>query len=262
MLNKKYYQIQIVNNQTGEIIQDKDINNSNMTDYTKQVLRRYGEAKFKYKNTDTTISVLRFENNNVKTMYQKVYHSEKNDEQENLESSETILMLYQKINAISDQLLAREKDIFHREAIYDKQQDILLHTLENLKRKNIYEMTKEEKDKILQIAVDIQDIRNQRRAIKNEGRIFDSLRSKGLINKFSNINSQIYKTCTIKMKQCENTSIKCKTGQENKLNKYKEIPYKNFKDRIRIMKEMQRKFQNVRYDNSKKIVFCYDSLYK
>ena len=42
MLNKKYYQIQIVNNQTGEIIQDKNINNSNMTDYTKQVLRLYG----------------------------------------------------------------------------------------------------------------------------------------------------------------------------------------------------------------------------
>lgn len=267
MLNKKYYQIQIVNNQTGEIIQDKNINNSNMTDYTKQVLRQYGEAKFKYKNTDTTISVLRFEDGNVKTMYQKVYHSEQNDESiEDVFNTENIYEICNDLCLAIKKFTNQAKNLskVNDKLInaYNKKQDVILHKFDNLPQKNKYELTNEDTNKYLDIAIDIQAIRSNRRDIKNQKKLTDFLRSKNILTRLNNINNTILlKKDSIE--QFNKNAIKqWNTGQIDLTKKYVEIPYKNFKDRVKIIANLQSKYGKITYDSSKKIIIAYNKCAK
>ena len=258
----EYYDIKVTNIENSSIekisiLNDEKVDKANY----KQMLEVYRGIKEDYKNQNVIIDFYGVSNDStMNILYEKRFDIISNSNE--LNADDNMISLCEQLNYVCDKINNKQKQISNQKAIYDKRQDILLHQLENLQRKNLYELNEQEKENMLKIAIDIQDIRNQRREVKNESSVFDSLRSRGLITKINNLNNQIHKICFSKIEQLNDTMKKCKQGNEKKLNKYEEIPYKDFKDRIRIMKEMQNKFDAVRYDESKKVVFCYDKLNK
>jgi hypothetical protein len=225
----------------------------------KQMLDVYRIIKEQYKNDNVTIDFYGVDDKStMKILYEKELGKNNNTDIK-VETSENVIDLCKQLNDICEKFNNKQEQITNQRAIFDKHQDLLLHKLENLKKKNIYELNDQEKENILQIAINIQDIRLQRRETKDEQRVLQSMKDKKFINKLNQLNKQMNVFCSNKFDQLNQVKQHCRQGKINKSMEYKEIPYKDFKERINIMKQMQQRFEQVRYDENKKIVFCYNN---
>lgn len=128
----------------------------------RQMLEVYRAIKEQYKNDNVTIDFYGVDDKStMKILYEKKLGKSDNTDIE-VETSENVIDLCKQLNDICKKFNNKQEQINNQRAIFDKHQDLLLHKLENLKRKNIYELNDQEKENILQIAINIQDIRLQR----------------------------------------------------------------------------------------------------
>lgn len=255
----QYYDIKVTNNINNSIesislLNKEDVDKSNY----RQMLDIYRNIKEQYKNDNVTIDFYGIDDNStMKILYEKKFNTD------DIGDIETSIDLCNQLNELCDKINKRGKQLSNIQAICDKKEDRLLHKLENLERKNMYELTEDEKNNIIQLALDIQSIRIKRRDVKNEQRIHGGFKHKNLINNLLEINNKIHISCIARNDYINRIKQKCKTKLNNvRSMECREVPYKNFKERINIMKDMQKKFDQVRYDEDKKIVFCYNNCRK
>lgn len=256
----KYYNIQIVNNQTGKIIKNEDVNGLKIISYN-DVLKKYSNLKYDYRNTDTTISVLRFENDNVKTMYQKIYHSIENQEDKRETIYDICTELDNNINKFLDKfedakLLSRQL-----QSAYDKKNDLIQHYFDNLSEladKSKDQLNEQQKDDMLNISMDVLKARVQRRSVKNEKQLMDDLVKNDLIHQLKLIKDKIKIEKKMTIYKNNKTAEKWVNKEVNLENKYIEVPYHNFKERIRIIAKLEKKYDKVTYNGEDKKIIAYN----
>lgn len=250
----QYYEIKVINNidlsEENITIMDKEkIDKSNW----KQMLEKYREIKEEYKGQYVTIKFLGVSNNStVKIIHEKVY-SQKID---------TLSDLINHLDVLINQFKNRNKHLSEMQGVYDSKQQSLLHYIGAMHGKDIYEMT--DKDKIDRLIVfnELQANYFDRRENKNEINLLKSIKDKGLLVSLINVNRALNET---KEKIYLSNIKKFKESKKEPLNNknkfIKEIPYKNFKDRIKIMKELEQKYEKITYDENKKICIGRNTVY-
>lgn len=256
----KYYNIQVVNNQTGEIIKNEKINGLKIISYN-EVLKKYSNLKYDYKDTDTTISVLRFENDNVKTMYQKVFHSMENQ----MDKRETIYDICTELDNNINKFLDKFEDVKllsrQLQSAYDKKNDLIQHYFDNLSGladKSKDQLDERQKDNILNISMDILKARVQRRNVKNEKQLIDDLVKNDLIHQLKLIKDKIKIEKKMTIYKNNKTAEKWVNKEVNLENKYIEVPYHNFKERVRIIAKLEKKYDKVTYNGKDKKILAYN----
>mgnify|MGYP000948403409 CR=1 FL=1 len=257
----QYYDIRVINNinnsvESISLLNKEEVDKSNY----KQMLDVYRIIKEQYKNDNVTIDFYGVDDKStMKILYEKKFtFSDNGDNEDN--GTETTIDLCKQLNDLCGKISNINENLSNSESICDKKQNMLLHRLENLKKKNIYELSNDEKNIIIQIALDIQTVRIRRREIKNERKIYQGFTHKNLFHDLLEINNRIYTSCVTRNNQINYISQQCKKKLNNvRSMEHREIPYKSFKERINIMRQMQKKFDQVRYDEDKKIVFCYNN---
>lgn len=149
-------------------------------------------------------------------------------------------------------LLKKEKALMEKQSLCDKQISVILHNLEA----DFYK-TKDEK---LEAFHSMVKFRKQKRIAKNEYTYIVTLQRKGYFDMVdtNKVNSSI--------EMIDNNKSKEKTIQEKiKRNGYpnsvKIFAYKNDKERISLMKQLQAKYDKVIRDESKMTYSCYNNSY-
>lgn len=252
-----YYDIKIINNLDNSIENINIYNKKkiNKSDY-KEMLDAYRNIKNRYKDQNVTIDFCGIsDDSTITVMWKKelnIYNNRNN-----------IYNLLEQLNLVVKQIINRNEYVFTSQGIYDSKEQKELHKIEDMERKNKYEMSQEDIDKRLEIFNNIQSNRIDRRYIKEEKNVLKAIKGRGMLTSLININRDIQKSKVIINKKNFDTRVKCHTNPEKMAeNLYKEIPYENFEDRNKIMKELQRKYKNVIYDKERKICIGRNKIYQ
>lgn len=252
----QYYDIKVVNNLDGSteninLLNEDKVDKSNY----KKMLKVYREIKEQYKNENVTIDFMGVANDStMNVMYKKEYNI--------YGKEETIFDLCDDLNDVIQKFKIVKEQSQDLQGTYDKKQDKELHRLDHLKKKNEYELTNEEKNNLLKIAINIQAIRNDRRINKNEQTLICSLMEVGTWDKLFSLNDMIQgkkNKFISKNNKIEQAYLQNKID-ESKM--YKEIPYKDFKDRMQVMKKLQKQFKKIKYDEKRHVCIGYNTIYK
>ena len=252
----QYYDIKVINNLDGSteninLLNEDKVDKSNY----KKMLEVYREIKEQYKDENVTIDFCGVaDDSTMNVMYKKelnIYNDKNN-----------IYNLIDRLNDTVNNIIDRNKYLLGLEGIYASKEQKELHKIEDMKKKNIYEMSQEDIDERLQIFNNIQCNRVDRRYAKEEGNVLKSIKGRGTLTSLININRDIQKSKEIISQKNLNTKIECHANPEKMAERlYKEVPYKDFKDRIKIMKELQKKYSKVVYDKEKKICIGRNNVY-
>lgn len=253
-----HYDIKIVNNlnRTTEdisLLNEEKVDKSNY----KQMLEVYREIKEQYKDQDVTIDFCGVaDDSSMKVMWNKQYKP--------YDERESIFELCNELNTIVQKFKIIKMDSQDLQGVYDKKEDKELHNLDSLKKKNKYELTEKEKDDLLRIAINLQAIRSDRRYNKYELNLVKSLVDVKAWTKLFSLNDLIQEKKNKFTVKNENNKQLYSGNKIDKSKMYKEIHYKDFKDRIRIMKELKEKdhFEKITYDDRKCICIGYNKIYK
>ena len=251
-----YYDIKVINNLDGSIeninmLNEEKVDKSNY----KQMLEVYRDIKEQYKDEDVTIDFCGVANDSsIKVLYKKELNT--------YNCKNNIYNLINQLNEIVNKIIKRNKYLLSLKSIYDSKEQRELHKIEDIEKKNIYEMSKQDIEKRLQIFNNIQSNRVDRRCAKEEENVLKCIKGRGTLTSLININKDIQKSKGIIFQKNLNTKNKCHANPEEMAEKlYKEVHYKDFKDRIRIMKELQKNFSKVIYDKDRKLCIGRNSIY-
>lgn len=237
----QYYVIQVKyhNGDVEELNTAKakeDINNSSY----KEMLKVYNEVKELYKDKECDILFCGVgQDGNLGILFTKECKKAKE------KNVDYILDTLLELNKIFEK---RFKFIGNQRGLLDKQLDALEHKIEN-KGKNINIKEKE------QIFDELWDIRDLRRNRKIEGvsmsELKNSIFTDVLLKNLKNIKKARNTLCE-KKEKIRNGEIIPKNLEVH------EFQYKDFKDRIRLMQEIQKQFNKITYDDTKKKIYAYN----
>lgn len=252
----QYYDIKVVNNLNGSteninLLNEDKVDKSNY----KKMLEVYRGIKEQYKDQDVTIDFMGVtDDSTMNVMYKKEYSI--------YGKKETIFDLCNDLDDIIQKFKIVKEQSQDLQGTYDKKQDKELHRLDHLKKKNEYELTDKERNNLLKIAINIQAIRSDRRDNKNEQELICSLTDVGIWGKLFPLNDMMQE----KKNKFVSKNNKIKQAYlQNKIDEskmYKEIPYKDFKDRMQIMKKLGKQFKKVNYDEKRHMCMGYNKIYK
>jgi hypothetical protein len=254
MYERKYqkYSIKIkyLNGDTENI----SYQNYNENDY-KDMLQLYNETKEHYKNDCVTINFIGItEDGKLEILFQKKIINEKElkikeeaDLIESFSSNELINQINELVNIIGKKQL-RENEKCN---ILNKKQDLLLHQIEDLDKSKFTDKEK------LELLDKLHLIRKQRREAKNNYAVLSYFTTNFDLGKFKKVTYET-KTKVIQeeAKEKKITPLTPEIIEEKRI--MKEIPYKNFKERINLIKQLQSKYDKVYYNDSKMVVTCYN----
>lgn len=250
-----YYDIKVVNNLNGStenisMLNKEKVDKSNY----KQMLEVYRDIKEQYKNENVTIDFMGVANDStIKVMWNKEYNL--------CNKKETIFDLCNELNEIVQKFKTNKEESQDLQGVYTKKEDIELHKLDNLKKKNEYELTEQERNNLLKIAINLQAIRSDRRCNKNEQQLIGSLININAWSKLFALNNIIQEKKNKFVKK--DNKIK-QAYLQNKIDNskmYKEICYKDFKDRMQIMQKLQKQFKKITYDEKRRVCIGYNTIY-
>jgi predicted FMN-binding regulatory protein PaiB len=166
--------------------------------------------------------------------------------------------LKQDVNYIANDIskkiqLLKDKWFYHSDLIngLTKKEDVKLHELEGIKK--IKFISEEERNIIrLKIAIELEDIRNERRWHKDQLSIINKLQEKKIGDKEINFThlSNIFKI-TINKPQMK--PLNMKIAEELKI--YKEEP---IKDKIKQIEKLKRNFDKIIIDEADNRLICYN----
>ncbi|MBN3352018.1 hypothetical protein CF086_17120 [Clostridium botulinum] len=226
------------------------------------MLKLYKDVKEEYKNESVTINFVgKTENGELRILFQKEIINKDTELKEyakkvvNTNTEDIIKNIYSSFKMLNDKRKYNNEQI----SICDKEQDILLHKIEHFKN----ELGDELK---ISIFNKIQEIRIQRRKFKEDldkcgktnGKLCNYINQKngGLTTeKFENLLEQILQSI-INGNNKQYEFLTDEKVEEFKI--MKKVRYKDFKDRIRLTKELQKEYDKVYYDNSKMEITCYN----
>lgn len=250
-----YYDIKVVSNLDGStenisMLNEEKVDKSNY----KQMLEVYREIKEQYKNENVTIDFMGVaDDSTIKVMWNKEYNL--------CNKKETIFDICDELNEVVQKFKTNKEESQNLLGAYNKKEDIELHKLDNLEKKNEYELTKQERNNLLKIAINLQAIRSDRRCNKNEQQLIGSLININAWSKLFSLNNIIQQKKDKFIKK--NNKIK-QAYLQNKIDNhkmYKEVCYKDFKDRIQIMQKLQKQFKKVKYDEKRRVCIGYNTIY-
>ena len=218
-----------------------------MIDFYHNVLNTY-----KLKNVDK----IRFQgidkNNQIHVFFTKEIANEKDLDENKYTSMDNMEILKEMLDLIST-LNAREvNDMKDMKSIWDKKQDILLHQMENFDLAEFNEEIKlEEKIKLFD---QMQNIRKERRKLKNDIGTLTDIKHKVNLDDLKNNLNEIFKRRVGRI-----TKARFLTDELiEELHIMKEVDYKNNKERIAYMKQLQNKYDKVVNDEPHRKLICYN----
>lgn len=251
----QYYDIKVISNLDGStenisMLNEEKVDKSNY----KQMLEVYRDIKEQYKNENVTIDFMGVaDDSTIKVMWNKEYSL--------YNKKETIFDICDELNEVVQKFRINKEESQNLQGAYDKKEDKQLHKLDHLKKKNEYELTEKEKSDLLKLVINLQAIRADRRDNKNEQGLICSLNDVDALTKLFSLNDIIQNKKNKLI--AKNNNFK-QAYQDNKVDEskmYKEVYYKNHKDRIGIMKELQKQFKKITYDEKKHVCIGYNTIY-
>lgn len=254
---RKYeeYKIKItyLNGDTEEL-NYKGINTSNY----KEMLKLYKDIKEQYKEESVVIDFLGITNTGeLGILFTKEIKGKDYLDKQELEMTEEEIL--KDIQRKMTLLYKRKDETINKLNAVNKKQDILLHQIESLPSKTNNNI----KIKMLN---ELQEIRKNRRYLKNKKNDLTSLNI--IIDNFkilSNINTLTKYILDKKQKsvlQEQQFNFDKIEKVEKRFNVIKEIKYRNFRERVNLIKQLTPKYDKVYYDDSKMTVTCYNKGYK
>lgn len=244
----EFYKLKITND---ERLKDVRINkNVDCTSY-KQMIKFYKECKKRNMENSCTIDfvgVTATGEENV--MFSKTYCQEENHDKELLKTTDEIVGEIKHLLG----LLERKKDYHdNMQSAVQKKENLLLHKIEVI---NKFEGTKEELlNEKLSIFNQLEKTVKERRIHKSESKKI------GILNKVINIEEISKAFDMVKIPINEEDYKYLSDDLVNKLNIIKEIPYTSNKHRIKIMKEIEKKYAKIINDEANRKLICYNNGY-
>lgn len=223
---------------------NKNVDTSNY----KEMIKFYNELKKRNEEKSCTIHFLGVDKNKIENiMFSKEYKKEVNNDKELLTTTDEIVGDIKHLLG----LLERKKDYHHdMRSVLDKKNNIALHKIENIR---LFEGSKEDliKEKI-KIFDEMDKIIEERRTHKEELKKLSTLRKiidlDNIIDNFNRVNIPI-----------DETDYKYLTDEvieEKKI--LKEYTYRNDKERLNIMKQIENKYSKIVNDSVNNKLICYN----
>jgi hypothetical protein len=240
----QYYVIQVKyhNGDTEELNTAKAKEDINKSSY-KEMLKVYNEVKELYEDKECDISFCGVgQDGNLGIMFTKECKKEK----EKVKDFNYIVSLLEKVKKTYE---VREDYVKTNYGLLDKKIDIILHKIEHSNEE--YSLENKVKD-----FDNIKDLRIQRRSIKEEQALQDIIRDSNIMNTIKKIlvhTEKLNKKIETTKQRIENRDEKVERNLQ-----VQEFDYKNFKDRMRIMQEIQKQFNKITYDDNKKKIYAYN----
>jgi hypothetical protein len=265
--NKKYqyYTVDVINNENGSKENIEMLNSSEIEDKKtdwNEMLDVYRKIKDQYKDQNVTIEFCgSSDSTGMNVIYTKVFNpvDDENDKEE--ESSEDLFSLFGNMNGIINKINRRTVRCNQLLGLYDKNKSIIEHNLEALKQKNIYELSEDEKLNILNIAISLQSTLHGRRDIKLEMALNTGITHSNLMKKVLDVNEEVQSYVNKKSKENKNrTKLFEESKIHNNSNTLIKRKYNNFKERIELIKELQKTCSNVSYIEADKMVVGYNKV--
>ncbi|WP_297418992.1 hypothetical protein [Clostridium sp.] len=271
----QYYNVEVLNNEDGSKESIEMLNNNEVFDNTdyNEMLKVYKKVKKNYKKQNVTIHFCgSTDNSAMNVIYSKVYTREDNSES-NMNSecmikepnNKNLYDLFGDMNNLIKTINNRISYCNDLIGAYDKSINVEEHRLEALPKKNLYEMTEDDKTTILNISIELQSILQLRRETKNEVVLSQTLQlpNVGMFKSMENANKKIQEYISKAIARIENKNEICKGNKvETNANSIIEKKYHNFKERINIMKELEKTCDKVTYDETREMVIGYNKIYK
>lgn len=268
MYKRKYdsYTVDVIDKDTGNTLNMTLLKyNQNIIDKTnyKQMLELYKKIKNRYKNKNVIINFCGISELNKFILYSKTIDTnlkiqDRNKEvEENKNNINNLYDLSNDLNNIINRINKRIDYCNNMRGATDKQVDVIEHQIENLVNKNVIDLTNSEKNERLQMLQKLKLALNERRNIKNEVLLAHSI-SDNYIKTLNKINTNMIKqTQKANMRNIKIHNVL----QDNKIDVPSNLmikkSYSNFKERIRIMQEVQQKCQKVVHDEQNHIIYGY-----
>lgn len=240
-----------------EDINYKGINTSSYKD----MLNIYKDVKEEYKNESVIIDFIgKTENGELGILFQKKIINKDAELKEyaekvvNTEIEDIIKDIYNSFKLLND----KRKFTYEQIGIYNKKQDVLLHKIESFENDLGDELK-------ISIFDSLKELRECRRKLKND--INKCVAFNGMLCSCKEIEDKL---TTEKMEEILQKSIESINKINNKQYEYlsdekaeelkivKRVSYKNFKDRVKKINQLQKEYQKVYYDNSKMEIICYN----
>jgi hypothetical protein len=222
------------------------MNGINTSSY-KEMLQLYKQTKEQYINESVTIDFMGVSDDGQIN----IFFSKKIVGQEEIKENTKPIDLIKNIQENLDLLIKKETKTKGELGVWNKKQDITLHRIENFNKANFKNQIEINNEK-LNLFNNLEEIRLKRRAIKNDIKLFDLVESKidigktleSLNNIINQYNSYINKVEYLTDEKLEEKHI------------MKEVKYKNDKERLNLMKQLQGKYDRLQYSGG--IITCYN----
>lgn len=254
MCERKYYKYSVIIEFLNGDKENINYEEEKSRNYS-EMLELYRQTKEQYKDECVTISFCGItEDNKINVLFEKCIVNkeelkikEEADEIANSSGQDVLLELKEIINKIQ-----RYRGYINgQEGVYDKKQDILLHKIESNKLENI-------EDEIRMMR-ELKQLRLNRRKVKINSRIIDRF-----FNKLSSKKIVLNNICDmidLIIKEENTTQGKIVPLTDEKVEEFKIakiLRFKNFKERLNMMKQLQPKYDKVVYDDSRMEITCYN----
>lgn len=239
------YAIEIIHLNGNKQLREADDNTS-----YKETLALYHDVKENYINKDVVINFMGYADNKQGIIFTKKNTFINNDRQ-NIEDLINVIV------EASQELQEQYKHISGKQGYYDKKKSSIDHLF--IEAADIEELTIEEK---AQIFDEIREVNLLRRDYKILGEFIKQTsgslntivqESRNISNKYNNkINRHSEKL----------KSLIYKKDNARDVHLIKEIPYKDFKDRMNIMKKVEKEYDRVIHFPERKVIACYNRCYR
>lgn len=231
-----------------DMFNSKEVNHENYT----EMRNVYKEIKEQYKDKNCNINFYGSSDDScLDIMFTKVI---KNNEESD-EPLKNSIKIIEEMESLLGQLKLRSKSLGCYVGAIEKKQDVIHHQAEASLNKPISD---EEKIKAFdKLAL----IEKERRQLKNEQKIIEVLIKNNIFGILGETLNQINQEKVNIYNLQENGAKKYIDGLENE-KVIREIKYNSFKQRINLMKDMQKKYDKVAYDDEKMILICYNKCMK
>lgn len=256
MCQRKYTEYHILVkylNNTKEEINYSTVDKSSY----KEMLKLYNETKEQLKDECVTIEFCgKTEDDKLEIMFdKKIINPEIMQKKEIIDracSSDTEIILNNLVKAIDDLNMHRSY-VGIQVGITSKKQDMLLHKIEHTR-----DCSLEDKIKMFN---ELQEIRIERRKAKTGVTLLDNVFEKFSENNIilKHVENIIKGNVDYIKKQEEKIVVIKDTKMAEQFKIMKEVPYRSFKERINLQKQLQGKYDKVFFDDVKMIITCYNN---
>lgn len=252
-MSKKYQEFKIKITYLNGDSEEINYNKQDKSKY-RDMLELYKQTKEKFKDECVIIDFLGVEGDGeLGILFQKKITNDKEFKEKkeaDAVSQMSVEDIFAKMELMVNILDSKVKKSNEQLAISNKKQDVLLHKIEHF---NDIQVSDSEKLNVVNL---LQDIRIQRRDLKNEVKV---------ISKFNENDSlRIIKDSLMKARiseeniQAHEETLGVLTNEIIAEKMMKEVSYRSFKERIRLMKQLQTKYNKVYFDDSTMVITCYN----